>query len=79
MAFQIVVFLHIFFLILTLAWLWRHGRLALLSSLFKSGVARTCTGYLTHPFKKDGFSFSFFFIVIFLERMIEVGNTGTGP
>jgi hypothetical protein len=49
MAFQIDVFLLMFFLILTLAWLWRHGWLPLQPSHFKTGAVRTTVHRLLKP------------------------------
>ncbi len=49
MAFQIYVFPLIFFLILSLAWLWHHGWLPLQPSHFKTGVVRTTVHRLLKP------------------------------
>ena len=49
MAFQIDVFLLMFFLILTLAWLWRHGWLPLQPSTSRQErCAPRCTVCLSH-------------------------------
>ena len=53
MAFQIDVFLLMFFLILTLAWLWRHGWLPLQPSHFKTGAVRTTLHRLLKPRTPD--------------------------
>ena len=53
MAFQIDVFLLMFFLILTLAWLWRHGWLPLQPSHFKTGAVRTTVHRLLKPRTPD--------------------------
>jgi transposase-like protein len=53
MAFQIDVFLLMFFLILTLAWLWRHGWLPLRPSHFKTGAVRTTVHRLLKPCTPD--------------------------
>ncbi len=49
MAFQIDVFLLVFFLILSLAWLWRHGWLPRQPSHFKTGAVRTPLHRLLKP------------------------------
>jgi hypothetical protein len=53
MAFQIDVFLLMFFLILTLAWLWRHGWLHLQPSRFTTGHVRTTMHRLLKPRTPD--------------------------
>jgi hypothetical protein len=53
MAFQIDVFLLMFFLIFTLAWLWRHGWLPLQPSHFKTGAVRTTVHRLLKPRTPD--------------------------
>jgi hypothetical protein len=53
MAFQFDVFLLIFFLILSLAWFWRHGWLPLQPSYFKTGAVRTTVHRLLKPRTPD--------------------------
>lgn len=53
MAFQFDVFLLIFFLILSLAWFWRHGWLLLQPSHFKTGAVRTTVHRLLKPRTPD--------------------------
>ncbi len=53
MALQIYVFLLMFFLILTLAWLWRHGWLPLQPSHFKTGAVCTTVHRLLKPRTPD--------------------------
>jgi hypothetical protein len=53
MAFEIDVFLLMFFLILTLTWLWRHGWLPLQPSPFKTGAVRTTGHRLLKPRTPD--------------------------
>jgi len=53
MAFQFDVFLLIFFLILSLAWFWRHGWLPLQPSHFKTGAVRTTVHRLLKPRTPD--------------------------
>src|SRR5437588_6036925 len=53
MAFQIDVLLLMFFLILSLAWLWRHGWLPLQPSHFKTGAVRTTVHRLLKPRTPD--------------------------
>jgi hypothetical protein len=53
MAFQIDVFLLMFFLILPLAWLWRHGWLPLQPLHFKTETMRTTVHRLLKPRTPD--------------------------
>ena len=53
MAFQIDVFLLMFFLILTLAWLWRHGWPPLQPLHFKTETVRTTVHRLLSPRTPD--------------------------
>ncbi len=70
MAFQIIVFLHIFFLILTLAWLWRHGWLPLQPSHCKTGAVRTTVHRLLQPRTPDDCP---------LCRLASTPSLGAGP
>ncbi len=53
MAFQFNVFLLMFFLILSLAWFWRHGRLTLQLSHFKTVAVRPTVHRLLKPRTPD--------------------------
>ena len=53
MAFQIDVFLLMFFFILTLAWLWRHGWLPLQPIHFKTETVRTTVHRRLQPRTPD--------------------------
>jgi transposase-like protein len=70
MAFQIDVFLLMFFLILPLAWLWRHGWLPLQGIHFKTETVRTTVHRLLKPRTPDDCPVC---------RLASTASSGGGP